>query len=200
MGNFNRDDRGSGGGFKRGFGGGNRFGADRGPRPAMFRATCSECGKDCELPFRPTGERPVFCSNCFAEKQGDAGGNSCPSNFREERFERPRFEDHQMHDAICTKCGKECQVPFKPTPGKQIFCSDCFERSPGGGSKNSGAGELMDQFKILNSKIDKLLKLLGAEAEVTAGEAGKAGEDGKARKEKTKVKKVTKKAPAKKKK
>ena len=31
----------------------------------MHSATCAECGDRCEVPFRPTGERPVLCSNCF---------------------------------------------------------------------------------------------------------------------------------------
>lgn len=35
----------------------------------MHKATCSECGKMCEVPFRPTGEKPVFCSNCFGDKK-----------------------------------------------------------------------------------------------------------------------------------
>lgn len=36
----------------------------------MFKAVCSECGKDCQVPFMPSGEKPVFCSNCFAQKRG----------------------------------------------------------------------------------------------------------------------------------
>ncbi|MBP9748743.1 hypothetical protein KBD18_00915 [Patescibacteria group bacterium] len=32
----------------------------------MFQATCNKCGNSCEVPFRPTGEKPVFCKNCFA--------------------------------------------------------------------------------------------------------------------------------------
>ena len=34
----------------------------------------------------------------------------------------------EMHDATCTKCGKACQVPFKPTEGKPVYCNDCFVR------------------------------------------------------------------------
>lgn len=44
-------DRRSGAGFK---------------KPAMLhRTTCSKCGTQCEVPFKPTGERPVLCNNCF---------------------------------------------------------------------------------------------------------------------------------------
>jgi len=37
----------------------------RGPRE-MFTATCSSCGKDAQVPFRPTSGKPVYCSDCFA--------------------------------------------------------------------------------------------------------------------------------------
>lgn len=36
----------------------------RGPRE-MFDAVCSECGKPCKVPFQPTGDRPIYCSDCF---------------------------------------------------------------------------------------------------------------------------------------
>ncbi len=35
--------------------------------------------------------------------------------------------DREMFDAVCVNCGKNCRVPFKPTSGKPIYCSDCFE-------------------------------------------------------------------------
>lgn len=82
MGNFGRDNRGGSGRGRGGFGGGSRFGGGRGfggggrsfgrdDRPReMHHATCGNCGKDCEVPFRPTGERPVYCSDCF-EKMGN---------------------------------------------------------------------------------------------------------------------------------
>jgi len=171
MGPFNRGGGRSSGGFNRGgfgggrpsFGGGSRFGGgERRERPTMHKATCSECGNDCEIPFRPTGERPVFCSSCF-EKQG-GGGERRPSfgggnRFGGDRRERPRTDDRPLHDATCSKCGKECQVPFQPSIGKSVFCNDCFER---GGSKNPG--EVLDQVKKLNEKIDKLIKILAPNA------------------------------------
>jgi CxxC-x17-CxxC domain-containing protein len=33
--------------------------------PASFKATCSECGKECDLPFKPQTDKPVYCSDCF---------------------------------------------------------------------------------------------------------------------------------------
>ncbi|MCK5449906.1 DNA-directed RNA polymerase [Candidatus Pacearchaeota archaeon] len=35
-------------------------------------------------------------------------------------------EPREMHKAICSGCKKECEVPFKPTEGRDVFCKDCF--------------------------------------------------------------------------
>ncbi len=40
-------------------------GASRGPRE-MFSTICSSCGKEAQVPFRPTSGKPVYCSDCFA--------------------------------------------------------------------------------------------------------------------------------------
>jgi CxxC-x17-CxxC domain-containing protein len=60
---------GSGGGGGYGGGGGGGYGRDRGPRE-MFTATCSSCGKDAQVPFRPTSGKPVYCSDCFRSQRG----------------------------------------------------------------------------------------------------------------------------------
>ncbi len=38
-----------------------------GPRE-MHPAVCAQCGKDTEVPFRPSGDRPVYCSDCFSKR------------------------------------------------------------------------------------------------------------------------------------
>jgi len=46
-------------------------------------------------------------------------------------FRGPRnFGPREMHKAVCTKCKKECEVPFKPTPGKDVFCKECYATMP----------------------------------------------------------------------
>ncbi len=55
-----------GGGGGGGGGGGYR---DRGPRE-MFAATCSNCGREAQVPFRPTSGKPVYCSDCFRSMRG----------------------------------------------------------------------------------------------------------------------------------
>jgi CxxC-x17-CxxC domain-containing protein len=60
----------SAGGYSGGGGGGGGYGArDRGPRE-MFSATCSNCGREAQVPFRPTSGKPVYCSDCFRSMRG----------------------------------------------------------------------------------------------------------------------------------
>jgi len=81
---------------------------------------------------------------------------------------RDRRSDRQeMHSVICDKCGKECEVPFKPTQGKPIFCDECFrDRSREAGSR-SEMGKPIDneKFDHINKKLDKILKLLEGKKE-----------------------------------
>jgi len=64
------DSYGSGGGY-----GGGSYGGDRAPRQ-MTQVVCSNCGKDTEVPFVPTGDRPVYCSDCFSQMGGGSRGGS----------------------------------------------------------------------------------------------------------------------------
>ncbi len=57
---------GGGGGGGRGFGGGG--GGGGGPRE-FFEATCGSCGKPARVPFKPRGDRPVYCSDCFGQQR-----------------------------------------------------------------------------------------------------------------------------------
>ena len=41
-------------------------GFDRQPRE-MHKATCADCNQECEVPFKPSGDRPVYCKECFSK-------------------------------------------------------------------------------------------------------------------------------------
>jgi CxxC-x17-CxxC domain-containing protein len=61
-----------GGGYSSGagsYGGGSSSSYDRGSRE-MFAATCSSCGREAQVPFRPTSGKPVYCSDCFRSQRG----------------------------------------------------------------------------------------------------------------------------------
>ncbi len=44
------------------------FGGYQGPRE-MHKAVCAACGAECEVPFQPRGDRPVYCNECFASQR-----------------------------------------------------------------------------------------------------------------------------------
>jgi CxxC-x17-CxxC domain-containing protein len=168
MGNFNRDNNRD-----------NRFdhnrnsGRSSGPRsferPEMHHAVCSNCGKDCEVPFKPTGSKPVFCSECF-EKQGGNGGNDSRrpggDNFRRPSFERrSNFEERPMFQGVCAKCGNTCELPFRPTSGRPVFCKNCFDANAAEGRPEStntqpSQNSYQEQFDALNAKLDKILSIV----------------------------------------
>lgn len=168
MGNFNRGGRpsfarASAGKSGHGFGGGGRsFGGGRdGARPTMHDAVCDKCGKDCQVPFRPTGDRPIFCSNCFEDQR-----NSAPGGDDRKSFDRPRFDDrrHDRRDeekrtfpATCDKCHSKCEVPFRPMAGKPVYCNQCFDK---GNTIGKDANQFKEQFDLLNAKLDRIIRAL----------------------------------------
>ena len=66
------DDSYGGGGYSSGGGGygggGGGGGYDRPPRQ-LYDATCADCGKIAQVPFQPTGSRPVYCNDCFRARR-----------------------------------------------------------------------------------------------------------------------------------
>ena len=38
------------------------------------------------------------------------------------------YGPREMHKATCSECGQECEVPFKPTEGKPVYCTACFQK------------------------------------------------------------------------
>lgn len=83
MGNFNRG--GGGGGFR-----------PRNQDVQRYKAVCSNCGQNCEVPFRPTGEKPVYCNNCFGKiRNTGGGGGERGREFHREAAPRQNFESNR---------------------------------------------------------------------------------------------------------
>jgi CxxC-x17-CxxC domain-containing protein len=57
---------------------------NRNMRP-MYKAVCADCRKNCEVPFRPSNDRPVYCKDCFTARKKKSGFTPRPEN-------RPRTE------------------------------------------------------------------------------------------------------------
>jgi CxxC-x17-CxxC domain-containing protein len=58
----------------------------------LHRAICAECKKECEVPFKPSGERPVYCKDCFSKRKGGSSFNERPDNrHREARHDERSY-------------------------------------------------------------------------------------------------------------
>ena len=86
--------------------------------------TCSECS----TPFTFTEREqeyyrernlthPKRCKPCRDARRANFGGSKAHGG------ERQRF------DITCDQCGKNDSVPFKPSSGRPVLCSDCFSAS-----------------------------------------------------------------------
>ena len=115
--------------------------------------TCSDCGQ--EFVFTASEQdfyaqrgftEPRRCGPCRAARKAarnsDSGGSSYGGGYSdgagsyggssyggggEYRERAPR----EMFSATCSSCGREAQVPFRPTSGKPVYCSDCFRAQRG---------------------------------------------------------------------
>ncbi|MES2088172.1 MAG: CxxC-x17-CxxC domain-containing protein [Patescibacteria group bacterium] len=156
----NYQDRGNrGGGFRGGNGGGGApyqkktWGADRGGErdKPMFKATCAECGKACEVPFRPTGDKPVYCRDCFNSKRepSDSRGGS-----------RPDFSNRAPRRDFGDKAS------FRPDtrPDPRLSLAN---------------DELKKQLSEISSKLDRLLSVMekGSVAKKETSESVKSSEE-----------------------
>lgn len=135
MSDFNQDNRFGGGRGGQRYGGrdsGRRSygGGDRNSDRSMHKATCAQCGNECEVPFRPSGERPVYCSDCFEKRNNENGGGreSDSRNFRRPRFEEKRISSPSVDNTV--------------NAGAQL------------------TGQIVEQLRSLNFKLDKIIKAL----------------------------------------
>ncbi|MBW2999928.1 hypothetical protein KY339_04595 [Candidatus Woesearchaeota archaeon] len=67
--------------------------------------------------------------------------------------------DVEMTKVTCSSCGTECEVPFKPTSSKPVYCDDCFAKKGKGSSDKSSSKD----FDIINEKLNKIMKALDIE-------------------------------------
>lgn len=83
----------------------------------MFQGnwTCADCGTEItELPFQPSGDKPISCRDCHRSKRED------------NRQERRMFEGNWS----CADCGTAItSLPFQPTEDRPIYCRDCHRKS-----------------------------------------------------------------------
>lgn len=141
------------------------------------------------------------------------GGGRNGGGFNSNRGGRGFGGPREMHDTVCAGCGDNCQVPFRPTGDKPVYCDNCFGKNEQKGGRNDRGGKkdfgnknsnykpmvdgqndnLKKQIETLNTKIDALTNLV--QSMVVAKPVAK---ESASKAEKKPVAKATKKVVAKK--
>ena len=85
---------------------------------------CVDCGSD----FIFTAGEQLF----FHDKQFKNEPKRCKAckNKRASGVGAPGGAHHSKVETqdVCSQCGKETTVPFKPTQGRPVFCRECFQQ------------------------------------------------------------------------
>jgi len=76
---------------------------------------CEDCGQ--EFVFT-VGEQEFYAEKGLVNKP-----KRCPE-CRKDR--RQRNSRKKMYEAVCSECGAQTKVPFKPIEGKEIYCKECY--------------------------------------------------------------------------
>ena len=92
--------------------------------------TCAKCGSHIsQLPFQPSGDRPVYCSDCNrAYRQDRRGGSSFGGGSRGPRAPRQMYQVN----LTCATCGAPItELPFEPRGDKPVYCPTCLRAQRG---------------------------------------------------------------------
>jgi CxxC-x17-CxxC domain-containing protein len=102
---------------------------------------CRDCGEDFVFTageqafYRERGfqHEPTRCRSCREKRKTQAPGAGMVAG-NAAQGPAGGAGPREFHTAVCSNCGVTTQVPFKPTPGKPVYCRDCFQsmRSPRG--------------------------------------------------------------------
>jgi CxxC-x17-CxxC domain-containing protein len=93
---------------------------DRGDKKELFDAVCAHCGKACQVPFRPNGQKPVYCKECFNSDRGSAPQTDFKQKNAAPAFQHPphdqRIDDLKRQvDALHAKVDRILEVIAAPT-------------------------------------------------------------------------------------
>ena len=101
----------------------------------LFSATCSECQKQCDVPFRPSNDKPVYCSACFGMKK--SGHESRNNEQRNHSTEKRSFQKD-----------------------RQNYARHNNEQRPEHNRNDAGIADLKRQMNGLEKKLNKILDLI----------------------------------------
>lgn len=102
------------------------------------------------------GEKKSFRDH-VSERRGRFSKSGPKSFSRSRSNDRSRSGDRGIERTRvkCDSCGSMCEVPFKPTGNKPVYCEKCF-----GGKDNSSSSSRGGELDDINRKLDKIMKAL----------------------------------------
>ena len=117
---------------------------------------------------RSSERKPRRDSDDSYSKRETNGRRSFKDSSRPRRnsnnFGNKNRRDFEMTKVICSSCGAECEVPFKPTSTKPVYCDKCFARkgkdSPSRFNKQDSNKVNDKDIELINKKLDKIMKAL----------------------------------------
>lgn len=80
---------------------------------------------DCSNDFQFTAGEQEF----YQEKSLTNTPKRCPECRSVRKRSSGKRAPREMFDVICSHCGVETQVPFKPSEEKPVYCKECFSSS-----------------------------------------------------------------------
>jgi len=101
-----------------------------GDKKTLYPAVCDKCGKACKVPFKPSGNKPVYCSDCFEKTDSrENRGDRRDSGVR-------HYGNHDYHHQSTYQAPPQANQSQNP---------------------NTGFGM---QLELLNTKLDQIISLL----------------------------------------
>ena len=120
-----------------------RYSHDDSNQNESTTVTCFDCGTECQVPFVPRGNKPVYCNDCFRQNNSqDSESSGSSRSYKPSRHSRDDNNNRNQDESTtvtCFDCGTECQVPFVPRGNKPVYCNDCFRQNNSQDSESSGS-------------------------------------------------------------
>lgn len=105
----------------------------------LFQATCSNCHKNCDVPFKPNGKKPVFCKDCFV-REGDGQANNAYGNKPRGEYSNDRYSNDRGND-------RGNDRPYAPKP-----------------ADDGRITAMQKELASINAKLDVIIQTVGSAA------------------------------------
>ena len=91
--------------------------------------------KKIEILISRTAERPFEVRSFSRPTQSFSGHAHQPSSRPQASRPDNAYSQRTLHKAVCADCNNQCEVPFKPTGDRPVYCKECFAKRKNSGSQ-----------------------------------------------------------------